>query len=289
MKTAKARTQKNLRPRHKHTKEYLKHYYPFIPLFASIGFLLVVLLSPIKSSQQNVLAVATNVSPSALLELTNDQRDETGATELTMNERLASAAQKKAEDMVTRNYWSHKTPEGTDPWNFIIKEDYSYKKAGENLAYGFDSSDTVVAGWMNSKSHRENLLDKDFSEVGFGIANANNFNGSGASTVVVAMYGQPLVSSGVGGSAHESDAHILGEEQTIRTAGLFAGSSAAVYIVIGVLSAAVAYLLIAHGLAARKAVKTSETYIINHPLLDSTVITLIAVGVLLLRSVGTIL
>ncbi len=289
MKTAKARTSKNLRPKHKHTKEYLKHYYPFIPLFASIGFLLVVLLSPAHNKQQSVLAAATNVSPAALLETTNIQRSSISATKLTINERLSNAAQKKAEDMVTRNYWSHKTPEGSDPWSFIVEEDYTYKKAGENLAYGFDNSDAVITGWMNSKSHRENLLDKDFTEVGFGTANSSNFNGGGASTVVVAMYAQPLAASGVGGSTQNPDGHILGEGKTISNAGIFTGTSAATYIVIGVIGAAIAYLVITHGLKIRQLAKKSEKYAINHPLLDSAVVSLIAVGILLLRTAGSIL
>lgn len=258
-------------------------------MFASIGFLLVVLLSPVKTKSQSVLAVATNVSPAALLEETNAQRKATDAVSLTINEKLNGAAQKKAQDMVTRNYWSHKTPEGTDPWNFIIKENYEYKKAGENLAYGFDSSDSVVNGWMNSQSHRENLLDKDFTEVGFGVANANNFNGGGASTVVVAMYAQPLATSGIGGTTQDSNAHILGEGQTISTAGIFAGSHNATYVVLGVVVACIAYLLVSHGMGVRRAAKKSQGFVINHPLLDSAVISLIAVGILLLRTVGSIL
>lgn len=289
MKTAKTRTHKNLRPKHKQTKEYLKHYYPFIPLFVSIGFLLTVLLTPIRSQKQSVLALATNISPAGLLETTNNERAASGSTLLTINERLNNAAEKKAQDMVARNYWSHKTPEGNDPWNFVAKENYSYTKAGENLAYGFDDSSGVVAGWMNSPSHRANLLDKSFSEVGFGIANSNNFNGSGASTVVVALYAQPVTAYGIGNTGENSDMHILGEGKTISTAGIFTGSHWAVYIVGAVIGASVMYLAITHGYGLRRALKKGEKFVINHPLLDSAVISLIAVGALLLRTAGTIL
>lgn len=288
MKTAKTRTNKNLRPKHKYTKKYLKHYYPFIPLFASIGFLFLVLLSPVYK-QQNVLAVATNISPTGLLESTNEQRTTAGNVTLTLNEQLSGAAQKKAQDMVARNYWSHKTPEGGDPWTFIVAENYSYRKAGENLAYGFADSKGVVTGWMNSPSHRSNLLDKDFREVGFGIADSPNFNNGGPSTVVVALYAKPLPVNSSTNSTKNSEIHILGDGMTISTASLFTGSHWSIYFIGAVIGAGVMYLAIVHGNRLRKLIKKGEKFFIKHPLLDSAVISLIAVGVILLEKAGTIL
>ena len=65
--------------------------------------------------------------------------------------------------------------------------------AGENLAYGFDTSLGVVNGWMASPTHRDNVLLPDYEEVGFGIANGEDYQGT-ENTVVVAMYGDPVVS-----------------------------------------------------------------------------------------------
>jgi hypothetical protein len=93
--------------------------------------------------------------------------------------------------MIARNYWSHTTPDGQEPWVFIDNSGYDYSKAGENLAYGFATSSDAVGGWMNSPSHRANMLDTAFSDVGFGFANGSNYNGDGEQTVVVAMYGSP--------------------------------------------------------------------------------------------------
>ncbi len=140
-----------------------------------------------------VLAYATNTSPSGLLSATNTQRSNNGASALSSNSKLASAAQSKAQDMVARNYWSHVTPDGKQPWVFINNAGYSYVSAGENLAYGFLSSGDTVTGWMNSASHKANLLSTSFTEVGFGIANSSNFIGEGPQTIVVAMYGSPQV------------------------------------------------------------------------------------------------
>jgi uncharacterized protein YkwD len=179
---------------HTHNKNFLKVYWPYIPLLLLVILSMIfgVLMKPTPRAT-NVLAYATNISTSGLLSATNDQRTANGLAALTSNSLLNSAAQAKANDMVARNYWSHNTPDGKEPWVFIDATGYTYQKAGENLAYGFATSYDTVIGWMNSPSHRANVLDSAFREVGFGFANSENFVGSGQQTVVVAMYGNPIV------------------------------------------------------------------------------------------------
>ena len=142
-------------------------------------------------SPSSVLAYATNISVNGLQESQNAMRSQNGSSQLALNSKLATAAQNKANDMAARNYWSHNTPEGNEPWVFISNAGYSYQQAGENLAYGFDSSSAVVQGWMDSPSHKANLLDPDYSEIGFGIANSANYQDRGPQTIVVAMYAMP--------------------------------------------------------------------------------------------------
>ena len=185
-------------PKHKHTKTYLQHYWPYLPMLFIIvaGLLLGGNRSQPhvqKHSGKGVLSYATSISAGGLLSSTNAQRSANGLGGLALNSQLSSAAQAKANDMVTRNYWSHNTPDGKTPWTFIQATGYSYLKAGENLAYGYASSADTVTGWMNSAGHRANILDSSFSEVGFGYANSADFNNSGPETVVVAMYTQPRV------------------------------------------------------------------------------------------------
>lgn len=177
---------------HRISKHYLKVYWPYVPM------LLIVLAglflgSPTRAQGPGVLAYATEMSSSALLSATNTQRAANGSSALTINSKLAAAAQAKANDMAARNYWSHNTPDGKEPWYFIDNAGYAYTKAGENLAYGFATSSATVTGWMNSPSHRANMLDGSFSEVGFGFTNSANYNNSGQETIVVAMYGAPQV------------------------------------------------------------------------------------------------
>lgn len=143
------------------------------------------------SAGKSVLGYATDVSATSLLQSTNTQRSENSKSALAINNLLSQAAQAKANDMAARNYWSHTTPDGKQPWQFITDAGYTYIAAGENLAYGFDTSSATVAGWMNSAPHRANLLNGEYTEVGFGIANSANYQETGEETIVVAMYAKP--------------------------------------------------------------------------------------------------
>ena len=157
-------------------------------LIVILGFVINTMWS---ASGQGVLSYATNMNISALLQETNIQRSQNGKDALALNGLLNKAAQQKANDMAARNYWSHTSPEGTQPWQVISSVGYTYTTAGENLAYGFDTSANAISGWMNSAGHRANVLSENFREVGFGIANAENYQGDGEQTIVVAMYATP--------------------------------------------------------------------------------------------------
>ena len=98
----------------------------------------------------------------------------TGLGTLSYSATLSHAAQAKAEDMVRQNYWSHVAPDGTTPWSYFQQSDYDYVSAGENLAYGFTTSEQVITAWMNSPEHRDNVLGT-YSEVGFGFVNGEDY------------------------------------------------------------------------------------------------------------------
>lgn len=160
----------------------------------AIGVLHMPSLSPVQSLQQNsqqaaVLAYATNINPGDLTAGNNTARAQNGLGALSLNSQLSTSAQLKANDMIAQNYWAHVSPGGTQPWYWFVQAGYDYVGAGENLAYGFSTSDAVTAGWMNSAGHRANILG-DYQDVGYGIANGENFQGN-QNTVVVAHYGKP--------------------------------------------------------------------------------------------------
>lgn len=174
---------------HKHSKHYFKPYLPYLPLMLVVG--LGLLLNSAWPNKHTVLGYATDMSVQSLLDDTNVQRTNDHEAVLGLNSRLNSAAQAKANDMAARDYWSHNTPDGQTPWTFITAAGYSYQLAGENLAYGLDTASATITGWMNSAEHRANILNSGYMEVGFGIANSANYQGSGPETIVVAMYAKP--------------------------------------------------------------------------------------------------
>jgi hypothetical protein len=141
----------------------------------------------------NVLGFATDISVEKLFQLTNEQRQKNGLATLSYNDKLSAAAAKKAADMFAKNYWAHYGPDGASPWDFILSSGYKYEYAGENLAKNFLFSQGVVDAWMNSPTHKENILKPDYSEVGYAIVNGV-LNGE-ETTLVVQMFGKPMSSS----------------------------------------------------------------------------------------------
>ena len=71
--------------------------------------------------------------------------------------------------MFEENYWAHYSPSGKNPWGFIQSSGYKFTFAGENLARNFYTSEEVVAAWLASPSHRDNLLNPRFKDVGFAV------------------------------------------------------------------------------------------------------------------------
>lgn len=125
-----------------------------------------------------------NIDIVQLHKLINIEREKVGKPMLEYNEKIAESACLKADDMVKRNYWSHNTPDGDEPWVFFQRAGVQYSKAGENLAYGFVDPTAVVAGWMVSEKHKENILG-DYTAEGLCARKAFEFNGSSKQIVVV--------------------------------------------------------------------------------------------------------
>jgi uncharacterized protein YkwD len=130
---------------------------------------------------------------------TNNRRANSGLPTLTLNSKLSEAAQAKCADMIKRNYWSHNDPDGKEPWYFIDNAGYSYQWAGENLANGYDTEKKVVDGWMLSTIHKDNILNSNYTEAGYGFCKSENFNNSGKQAIVVQFLGTPKSTSNYSG------------------------------------------------------------------------------------------
>lgn len=135
----------------------------------------------------DVLGYATDIRVDQLLSGTNAQRQASGLIPLTYNVTLSQAAAAKAQDMFTKDYWAHNSPEGKTPWSFIQAAGYTYTVAGENLAKNFATSRGVVDAWMASPTHRDNIVKPSYRDVGFAIMNGTL--GGEETTLVVQMFG----------------------------------------------------------------------------------------------------
>lgn len=131
------------------------------------------------------------VLPSVLVDLTNSDRSLNSASSLTVNDKLTLAAQLKANDMASKGYFSHTTPEGFEPWVWLDKAGYSYAYAGENLAVNFFDSADVEKAWMNSPTHKQNLVKPEYTEVGIAMAKGKYKNQD--TIFVVQFFGTPKV------------------------------------------------------------------------------------------------
>jgi hypothetical protein len=162
----------------------------YLLIIVSLSF-----VTTVSDETSNVLGYATDITISKLYELTNAQRQANGLAPLEYNEQLSQAAALKASDMISRNYWAHYGPDGTTPWSFILTSGYQYEYAGENLAKNFMFSDGVVNAWMDSPTHRDNILRSEYTQIGFAIQNGV-LNGE-ETTLVVQMFGTPLAGTAV--------------------------------------------------------------------------------------------
>ncbi|MGN9762592.1 CAP domain-containing protein [Streptomyces sp. SD31] len=105
-----------------------------------------------------------------VVELTNRERAGAGLRPLAVDPVLASAAQEHSADMVARAFYSHTSPEGSQPWDRAAAAGSTRRSIGENIACGQRSPAEVVEGWMNSPGHRANILKRDFTHIGIGFA-----------------------------------------------------------------------------------------------------------------------
>lgn len=133
------------------------------------------------------------VISAALVDLTNGDRSASSLGGLAWSPLLTAAAQAKAEDMATKEYFAHVSPEGKNSWYWFSQVGYTFLFAGENLAVDFSDSVDVERAWMNSPTHRANILDGHFTEIGIATAQGT-FQGR-PTTFVVQMFGAPAESS----------------------------------------------------------------------------------------------
>jgi len=145
-----------------------------------------------------ILPVEAWLTPDILVEqskkiisLTNEIRKNLNLSSLIENSLLDQAAFNKAQNMLLNQYFAHTGPDGKKLSDWLSGVKYNYAVAGENLAMGFSSPEEVVNGWSRSQTHYQNMIDKDFKEIGVSLTSGLYAN---VDTTLVAQYfGAPVV------------------------------------------------------------------------------------------------
>jgi uncharacterized protein YkwD len=114
-----------------------------------------------------------------VVDLVNDARSKSrrcgsekfaAALPLSPSSQLTDAAEAHARDMARRNYFEHRGRDGREPRDRVLRSGYRFRLTGENIAYGPESAEEVVAGWLDSPGHCANLMDPRFEHIGVGVA-----------------------------------------------------------------------------------------------------------------------
>ena len=95
----------------------------------------------------------------------NEYRRENGLSDLKAISKLQDVAKIKAEDIVENEYFSHNSENLGTPFEMLKDNGVRYKVAGENLA-GSTTPEKAVNAWIDSPSHRDNILDEDYEYTG---------------------------------------------------------------------------------------------------------------------------
>lgn len=110
-----------------------------------------------------------------IVQLVNSERSKVGCSPLVVNAKLAKAAQDHSKDMAAHRNMSHTGSDGSSPGDRIQRAGYSWSTYGENVAYGYTTPESVMAGWMASPGHKRNILDCSFKEIGVGLAQPGSY------------------------------------------------------------------------------------------------------------------
>lgn len=156
-------------------------FYILIFIFLQVGF------SILGYAKPGLLGISSSITQQKIIELTNAQRIKSGLGPVVENEALDKAAKLKGQNMIEENYWAHFAPSGKSPWDFILGAGYKFTYAGENLAKNFQTDEDVVNAWMNSPSHRDNLLNTHYKDVGIAVVEGT-LNGV-STTLVIQEFG----------------------------------------------------------------------------------------------------
>lgn len=146
------------------------------------------------ASKLHILGFTSSITADEVIALTNQERLAQGLSPLNLSQKLSAAAAGKAQDMISNGYWAHNSPAGITPWVFITNAGYNYTYAGENLAKDFTNTPRMMQAWMDSATHRANIVSDKYTDIGVAVIPGNL---QGQDTVlVVQMFGTTGAATG---------------------------------------------------------------------------------------------
>ena len=253
-----------------------------------IALLAQVLYGFVTTGHLSVLGRVSDIETNVLLADTNEERKKAGLGELEISAQLSDAAFKKAQNMFAEQYWAHVSPSGTQPWKWFGEVGYNYSYAGENLAKNYPTAEATVEAWMESPTHRENILKQQYRDVGFAVVDGQ-LNGE-QTTLVVALYGAPVVATatGVESTLSSSVGFVAPEPTTSNPLSYFASSlealSPVTIVILGLLAVVAIVGVAAHHYRARLPKAWKKSWRIHHGMY--TFVGMIVLGVLIIVATG---
>ncbi len=123
-----------------------------------------------QNTQNYVQAASLEYNEDQVILLINRHRESYDLSPLRKQSALSEAAESKTQHMIEYSYFSHVSPVDGKKWSDFIQEtNYEYTEAGENLANGYTSVEEMVQSWMDSPTHRANILADGYTETGVSI------------------------------------------------------------------------------------------------------------------------
>ncbi len=134
-------------------------------------------------------AYYSSITEEKIIELTNQERVSKKLNTITANQLLAKAAYEKGQAILEAQNFQHNI-NGKKFSVWVKDAGYQYSYVGENLAIDFITSEGVIKAWLDSPTHKKNILNEKFSEIGVAIIEGE-FQGNNT-TLVVQIFGSPL-------------------------------------------------------------------------------------------------
>lgn len=113
-----------------------------------------------------LIPIVSNADTFTIEDKINTERKYYNLDELKIDPQLKQTSAFKVNDMIFHKYFAHINPFGDGLKQIFKRFNVKYRYGGEILARGFSNDDITIYMWMNSETHKNIILDKDFTKIG---------------------------------------------------------------------------------------------------------------------------